>query len=610
MRIFAPFYNFNAKMTMKKDLHKMVLAEEFSFLHASSRALWCYHFNTMPAYLIAIIVGAAIAAVVVLALVAYFVFFASARYKKQVGELSRRFEYLHALLFGQDAQYVKRIEMISLTNLLYVNAHMNFNKRFKDVRDKSDSSAQTAINNLKDLLVEKNFKSLKAALPEAKAVLAEYEQQVNSLNNDLLAVIKPEEDCRQQSLLLKEKLRKIKSDYYLKQTELALVENSFSAVFNKLDEQFKMIDGYVESAKYEEAKAELPRLEGVIVQLAKALAEMPNLCASVQSVIPDKISSLQNRYEEMQEAEYPLNHLLHQEGIDELRKELDEVSSRLQKFELRGVSEQLDGLREKIEDYFDSFEKEKTARLVFEEECEGIYQEAAKVDQKYIRLCNALPGIKNIYVIEDSQQQQLDSIKEAVNKSGATKRSLDALINGAARQPYSLLVSKMHSLSEESRLASEKIDDFDRYLRSLKTDSEDALKAIGIYFKALKESEAVIADFRLEAIEDKYSQTLETLYGYIDQIYLALMKKPIAVGEVDSLLFNLRQEGDAMLSSIKKDHEDMYLCDSTIVYANRQRRNLSEIRDLLSQAENLYFQGRFSQSYLTASEALKHQASD
>ena len=52
-------------------------------------------------------------------------------YKKQIREIDRRVQFLHALLIGQDAQYVKRLEIISRTNLLYVDIHTKFLKKFK-----------------------------------------------------------------------------------------------------------------------------------------------------------------------------------------------------------------------------------------------------------------------------------------------------------------------------------------------------------------------------------------------------------------------------------------------------------------------------------------------
>ena len=129
--------------------------------------------------------------------------------RRQIRELDRRFQYLHALLIGQDAQYVKRLEIISRTNLLYTDIHTRFLKRFKEVRDKHDAHAQSVINNLKDLADDKKTKALKAALVDAKDSIASYEKEVNDLNSALLQVVKPEEDCRQASLALKKTLEEL-----------------------------------------------------------------------------------------------------------------------------------------------------------------------------------------------------------------------------------------------------------------------------------------------------------------------------------------------------------------------------------------------------------------
>ena len=146
----------------------------------------------------------------------YFVFFQHMRYKAQAKELIRRFEYLHSLLIGQDAHWVKTIERIATTNLLFASRHQTFEKRFKELRDRGDASAQKAVNDLKDLIEDRDYKGLKAALPEARRIMQEYDDAANSLHNDLHALILPMEECNANSLHMKEQFRSIKQDYFVK----------------------------------------------------------------------------------------------------------------------------------------------------------------------------------------------------------------------------------------------------------------------------------------------------------------------------------------------------------------------------------------------------------
>lgn len=559
--------------------------------------------------IVGIVIGS-ICGAALIGILVYFLLFSGLRYKKQVRELSRRFEYLHALLFGQDSQYVKRIEIISLTNLLYVNTHMTFNKRFKDIRDKGDASAQTTINDLKDLLSDRDYKALKAALPKAKEVIDSYDDEVNSLNSDLLVVIKPEEECRQKSLMLKEELRKIKQDYYVKQADLTLVASSFETVFNKLDDRFKDFESYVESAQYDDANNRLPEISKVLKELANVIKEMPNICVTIQSVIPEKLASLENKYEELLSSGYPLHHLLVKGNIEDMRRELNILTNSVQKFELDGVNERLDGMLAQIDDYFNSFEKEKDARVSFESDCDKVYSYANSIDKKYIRLCNSLPEVKKIYVISEEENAKIGAIKVLVNKAGATKRSLDTFIHSVTKQPYTILVEKMNLLNDESNSTSQAIDDFDRYLLSLKNDSEVAFNSVSIFDTKMKDAEYYLRLMDIPALNKKYQPDIDRCYDLLNQIYTKLNSLPIDVALINQLENELNQVGESVFNSTKEDYQQMLMANGSILFANRDRRHLGEMDATLKQAEGFYFSGEFKKAYDETNAVLKRIAGE
>ena len=559
--------------------------------------------------IVGIVIGS-ICGAALIGILVYFLLFSGLRYKKQVRELSRRFEYLHALLFGQDSQYVKRIEIISLTNLLYVNTHMTFNKRFKDIRDKGDASAQTTINDLKDLLSDRDYKALKAALPKAKEVIDSYDDEVNSLNSDLLVVIKPEEECRQKSLMLKEELRKIKQDYYVKQADLTLVAPSFETVFNKLDDRFKDFESYVESAQYDDANNRLPEISKVLKELANAIKEMPNICVTIQSVIPEKLASLENKYEELLSSGYPLHHLLVKGNIEDMRRELNILTNSVQKFELDGVNERLDGMLAQIDDYFNSFEKEKDARVSFESDCDKVYSYANSIDKKYIRLCNSLPEVKKIYVISEEENAKIGAIKVLVNKAGATKRSLDTFIHSVTKQPYTILVEKMNLLNDESNSTSQAIDDFDRYLLSLKNDSEVAFNSVSTFDTKMKDAEYYLRLMDIPALNKKYQPDIDRCYDLLNQIYTKLNSLPIDVALINQLENELNQVGESVFNSTKEDYQQMLMANGSILFANRDRRHLGEMDATLKQAEGFYFSGEFKKAYDETNAVLKRIAGE
>lgn len=299
-------------------------------------------------YIILIAVGGVL--LVICFVILYLTVFAHARLKRQARDLCGKFEREHGLLFGQDSQYIKRLENISSMNLVYVQQFMDWNKRFKDVRDVSDASAQAAVNSLKDLIGERKYKELKELLPTARKTIDEYETQVDSLSENLKNKFRDEEDCRTLVLEKKEKYRKVKQDYYAHQNDMSLVVSTFDLLFRKLDGNFEEADQDIENARYIDAKSILTDKVGPVVdQVGKVMAFLPNICLLISSVIPDKIASLSSHYDEMVQGGYPLHHILLRSDMDAMAQELKAVSERVQNLNLTGVQQELDGMQKQID---------------------------------------------------------------------------------------------------------------------------------------------------------------------------------------------------------------------------------------------------------------------
>ena len=527
--------------------------------------------------------------------------------KRSVYECDRRFQYLHALLIGQDAQYVKRLGIISRTNLLYVDTHTKFVKRFKEIRDQLDSYAQRKVNDLKDLYDERKFHVVREELEKVLKIVENYENEVNSLNEDLLVVVKPEEDCRQSSLALKEQLRRIKQDYYAKQADLTLVNDSFVEIFKLVDSQFEKFEEFIESAQYDEANNVLPQIETIANELSSALTELPILCTLIVGVIPDKLISLENSYEVLTRDKYPLHHLCVKQTIQEIKDEIKVLTTRIRQFDLPNIHSRLDDISFQIDEYFKLFEEEKEARRIFEERNKEVYGTVETIEKSFIKLCNTIPEVSEIFIFNEEQRNKINIIQNEINKVGALKRSLDTFIHSATKQPYSLLVKKMNELDQSSKSIITEIQDFNTYLTSLKDSSEKAYNLVYNYYDKLVKAEKDIKDIGVENISRKYDEQVNQLYELLNQIYSLLSVQPIDVEAINGLVSQVYEIGNLIFDDgqISQDYNMQVLAENTILYANRDRFHLSDINDLVKQAEQMFAQGDFEQSYTTAGEALK-----
>ncbi|HBB05459.1 MAG TPA: hypothetical protein DCZ41_02575 [Firmicutes bacterium] len=535
----------------------------------------------------------------------YFTCFTHFRLKKNTKDLTSSFETDHSLLFGQDAQFVKRLETISSMNLVYVDEYSHWKKAFQSIRDVEDASAQASVNSLRDLVSARRYKDLKEYLPKAREIIQGYHEKVQSLDNALKKKFQEEDDVRAFAIKVKENYRDMKQAYFSKQEQLTLVSESFDRLFKKIDSLFEESDDDIENARYNEAETSLKeKIAPIVLESGKILQSLPNISITITNIIPDKISSLRNRYEEMSSKGYPLNHILLKGHIGEMEEELKAIAENVKALRLNGVEKELDDILREIEGYFDAFDKEVSARAEFEVRWTSIYEKENELETAFYSLNHSLPKVRKIYLINSDDDVALETIKNSIEKASNAKRSLDTYIHSGTKQPYSVLLEKLDALKNESDAAEANLKKFNDHLNGLKEITNKAMMGISFLSSRFENAEETIHGFALSNIERKAMSLLENLYAQIDDINEILRTTPINALEVERRYSKLVEEGERFLSEVEKTKTNMEKAEKNILFANRYRANDAAVDNALLQSENFFYKGDFANSIATSENVL------
>lgn len=535
----------------------------------------------------------------------YFTCFTHFRLKKNTKDLTSSFETDHSLLFGQDAQFVKRLETISSMNLVYVDEYSHWKKAFQSIRDVEDASAQASVNSLRDLVSARRYKDLKEYLPKAREIIQGYHEKVQSLDNALKKKFQEEDDVRAFAIKVKENYRDMKQAYFSKQEQLTLVSESFDRLFKKIDSLFEESDDDIENARYNEAETSLKeKIAPIVLESGKILQSLPNISITITNIIPDKISSLRNRYEEMSSKGYPLNHILLKGHIGEMEEELKAIAENVKALRLNGVEKELDDILREIEGYFDAFDKEVSARAEFEVRWTSIYEKENELETAFYSLNHSLPKVRKIYLINSDDDVALETIKNSIEKASNAKRSLDTYIHSGTKQPYSVLLEKLDALKNESDAAEANLKKFNDHLNGLKEITNKAMMGISFLSSRFENAEETIHGFALSNIERKAMSLLENLYAQIDDINEILRTTPINALEVERRYSKLVEEGERFLTEVEKTKTNMEKAEKNILFANRYRANDAAVDNALLQSENFFYKGDFANSIATSENVL------
>ena len=556
------------------------------------------------AALIAAIVGGAIVLGVLFFLLYHFVISRN-RIKHQVRELQKKYSYLDALLIGQDSQYIHRLEIISRTNLLYVDKHEKFSRRFKEIYENDDKFAESMLKQLNALINNKQFKNIKTVIGDTKKAMKVFEDKVNTLDNDLYTLIKPEEDSRQSILKLKENYRRVKQTFYANSSDLDLVSSSINQVFDKLDQMFVEFETHIESAEYDDAQGLLPTISKVVAALESALSQLPNLCILVNTVIPEKIEDLKKDYEALEQQGLPLYNLSFQTKLGEWNNDLNIIRTRLTKLQIANIMESLDALQSEIEEMRELLNNEQNDKSFFEEHNEEIYQQVVDLEKSFLKICSLLPELYRTYVVTDERKEKVEQLKQTMNSLGTVKQSLDNYVHSSLKQPFSTLKGKLDELNNQYVLAKEGMEEFKQYIEFLKTSSEEAYTLVFVYYYRLKQIESLLREIAITEFSEPYRVRIEDCYDLLNEIDKAIKVQPIAVDEINEKVANLKGSANALFDEIENKFREMQLAESAIVYANRDRNHQDDVHQQLSALEEEFYQGEFVKVYHEANAIFK-----
>ena len=283
--------------------------------------------------------------------------------------------------------------------------------------------------------------------------------------------------------------------------------------------------------------------------------------------------------------------------MDRWNQKNSEIRQRLIDLNTYNCREELEAIINEIEDVKTLLSKELDDKDIFEKESDELYAKVIKLEKDFLKICSLLPEVEQVYIINDLQHQQIETLKGDMNKLGSSKRTLDNFIHSGTKQPYSLLRNKLADLQNDYDTAKKSLDDFHTYLDSLKTSSEEAYTLVFVYYYRCKQIEATLREMGLPEFAESYRGQLETCYDLLNDIDSALKVQPINVESVNDKVEQLKTIANNFFEEVENKNREEQLAESAVVYANRDRNHQDDVHQQLSVLEKSFFNGDFVKVY-------------
>ena len=468
--------------------------------------------------------------------------------------------------------------------------------RLQNIKDTQIPNLTNMILETEYSLSQKDYKSTIYKL--AKLEMEMYKVRTNSefLFGEIKEITSSEERSREIITSFKVKFRNLHQKFQDSKSEFGSMAEIVQKQFEVISKRFEDFETIMDNNEFTEVNDIIKVINDLLKHMEIVIEEVPSIVLLAYSVIPKRITEIEEIYNRMVKSGYPLDYLNVEYNIDEANKKIGDIIVRTKNLNLEDSLFELKVLLDYFDSLFGDFENEKVARATYTDSNSAFKNKLSKINSVVDDIFTQLEDIKNIYNLSDEDIDVLKQINKELKELNANyKLLLDHTINNNAFA-YSKLLKELEGLGVNLSKIEDRLDNSLDAIGSMRDDEVRARQQLEEIKVILKEAKLKMRDYNLPHIPQSYYVELKEAMGAIREIVKELDKKPITISVLNTRVDTAR---DLVLKLYSKTEELLKIArfaEVALVYGNRYRSSYEGLSNKLNLSEQLFLKGEYQKS--------------
>ena len=458
------------------------------------------------------------------------------------------------------------------------------------------------IPKITDMIIETEYSLSRMDYKGTTYKLAKLEMEIYKVRttaeillDEIKEITTSEERNRAIVTTLKTKYRKLHQTFTETKVEYGAIEKSITLQFENIAHRFEKFEDAMENNEYTEVTKIIKAIDEMIKHMEVVIEETPAIVITATTILPKKIKEIQNIYDSMIIAGYPLSYLNVEYNIEEANKKIEDIIGRLKVLNLEDSLFELKVLLEYFDSLFNDFEKEKINRGIYEENKNIFKNKLDKTNKLVNDIFIQLDDIKTEYNLSNDDIELLKDIRKKIK---TLNKDYELLISHTSNNTFSFskLIKEIEVLTLKLSTIEEQLENSLDAIGSMKEDEIRARQQLDEIKLILKESKNKLREYNLPVVPKSYYVELNEASAAIREIVIELEKTPITISVLNTRVDTARDLVLKLYSTTKEMLKTAMFAEMAIVYGNRYRSNMQELDKNLIYSELLFFKGNYHKS--------------
>ena len=489
------------------------------------------------------------------------------KYKKIIEDLDYQKNRLDTSPVGPELAKVESYVGNEKMEVLY----NNWKERLNDIKE-------IQIPKITDMLIEAEYSLSQTDYKSTMYKIAKLEMEIYKVRatsafllNEIKDITNSEERNRASITKLKSKYRELYEKFEETRNEFGEFAGVVSMQFENIAKRFEDFETLMENNEY---------------------TEVPNI---LKAIVPKKMEEINDIYQKMVAAGYPLDYLNVEYNIDEAKKKISDILDRAKVLNLEDSLFDLKVLTEYFENLFTDFEKEKVIKADYDEANKTLQTKLKKINKLVKDIFEQINDLKRMYSLSEEDIKDLYDVKNDLEK---LNEDYNTLITHTSNHSfaYSKLTEEIENLVVRLSEIENKLDNTLNVIGNMHDDEMRARQQLAEVEDLLKNSQKQIRSFNLPVIPNRYFVELKEAKDAMKEIVKELDKKPITIETLNTRVDTARDLALKLYGKTKEMMKTAMFAEMAIVYGNRYRSSEKDLDRNLTYAEMLLIKGEYKKS--------------
>lgn len=444
-------------------------------------------------------------------------------------------------------------------------------------------------------LSQKDYKSTVYKI--AKLEMELYKVRTNSefLFGEIKEITSSEERSREIITEFKVRFRNLHQKFNDSKPEFGALAEVVQNQFEVISKRFEDFETIMDNNEYTEVNEIIRVIDDLLKHIGIVVEEVPSIVLLAYSVIPKRIVEVQEIYTQMLKADYPLDYLNVEYNIEEANKKMGDIIVRTKNLNLEDSLFELKVLLEYFDSLFIDFEKEKQARISYEDTNSNFKNKLTKINSVVNDIFTQIEDIKNIYNLSEEDVNSLKQLHGELKEINTNYKLLPEQ-NASNGFAYSKLLKEVEGLALALAKLEDRLNNSLDAIGSMRDDEVRARQQLEEVKMILKDSKLKMRDYNLPYIPQSYYVELKEASGAIREIVKELDKKPITISVLNTRVDTARDLVLKLYTRTKDMIKTAAFAETAIIYGNRYRSNYEGLSNKLNLSEQLFLKGEYQKS--------------